>query len=162
MIGLVALPASRSSWATWALSSLLYAEPSTSADAALARPLLETFLREAQAALDGSPLGDWLRSATLGERVVGHEPEGTGAVDGIRAGACGHDHRMTHADDHVTASQDEVEHHREQDRQDDGDGDHREAAGGAPDGTDLHGAHATNLPWWRCGHLTPMDVPVHC
>lgn len=46
------------------------ARPSTSADAALARPLLETFLREAQAALDGSPLGDWLRSPTLGERVA--------------------------------------------------------------------------------------------
>jgi flagellar motor switch protein FliM len=42
----------------------------TAADAALARPLLEAFLTEAEAAVEGTPLAGWLAGPTLGERVA--------------------------------------------------------------------------------------------
>lgn len=44
--------------------------PPTSADAALARPLLEAFLNEAQATLEGGPLSDWLCDSDLAERIA--------------------------------------------------------------------------------------------
>ncbi len=42
----------------------------TVADAALARPLLEAFLNEAEAAAEGTPLAGWLLGPALGERVA--------------------------------------------------------------------------------------------
>lgn len=42
----------------------------TAADAALARPLIETFLAEAEAAVEGTPLGGWLAGPAVGERIA--------------------------------------------------------------------------------------------
>jgi flagellar motor switch protein FliM len=41
----------------------------TAADAALARPLFESFLREAQAAVESTPLAGWLRDPSVAERL---------------------------------------------------------------------------------------------
>jgi flagellar motor switch protein FliM len=45
--------------------------PVTAADAAMARPLLSAFVREAQAATEGTALDGWIASGCLGSRLPG-------------------------------------------------------------------------------------------